>query len=279
MSAEQVVLALRVREAALEIVRLGERDRVHEQVEPAEPLRHRREGAVEALVVPDVALDAQVAAEARGELAHVRLDARTLVGEREGRALGCQRLRHGPRDRPSIRHAGDERQLPVEESRHGVPPYRITIGRPLPVLHCGPVGATRLLSAIACAMALAFVPAASGATGDLTVTVSTLNVQSTIQRGKPVTLRRDLHRARPAHAARARHRRARADRTAGQRTRYTVASRPATVRPAIWKWSVTDTLPPALAAGTYKVVATITLVRGKTRVAHGAGRSRAVIVG
>ena len=168
-------------------MRLGERDRVHQQVEPAEPLRHRREGAIEALVVPDIALDAQLAAEARGQLAHVRLDARTLVGEGEGRTLGCESLRHGPRDRPSIRHAGDERQLPVEESRHGVPPYRITIGRPLPVLHCGPVGATRLLSAFAVAMALAFVPAASGATGDLTVTVSRLNVQPTIERGKPVS--------------------------------------------------------------------------------------------
>ena len=116
---EEVVLALRVGEAALEIVRLGERDRVHQQVEPAEPLRHLREGAIEALVVPDVALDAELAAEARGQLAHVRLDARTLVGEGERRTLGCESLRHGPRDRPSIRHAGDERQLPVEESRHG----------------------------------------------------------------------------------------------------------------------------------------------------------------
>ena len=150
-----------------------------------------------------------------------------------------------------------------------MPPYRITIGRPLPVLHCGPVGATRLLSAVAFAMALAFVPAASGATGDLTVTVSTLNVQSTIQRGKPVTLRRDLHRARPAQ------RRALATVAlaltgqAGQRTRYTVASRPATVRPAIWKWRVTDTLPRALHPGDVQGSSRPSrCVRGKTRVAQ-----------
>ena len=117
-------------------------------------------------------------------------------------------------------------------------------------------------------MALAFVPAASGATGDLTVTVSKLNVQSTIQRGKPVrfgvtyTVRGPLKRRALATVALS------MTPQAGQRTRYTVASRPATVRPAIWKWSVTDTLPPGLTPGRYRVVATITLKRGKTRVAR-----------
>jgi hypothetical protein len=114
-------------------------------------------------------------------------------------------------------------------------------------------------------MALAFVPAASGATGDLTVTVSKLNVQSTIERGKPVrfgvtyTVRGPLKRHALATVALA---------LTGQRTRYTVASAPATVRPAIWKWSVTDTLPSGLTAGKYRVVATITLVRGTRQVAR-----------
>ena len=130
------------------------------------------------------------------------------------------------------------------------------------------MGATRLLSAFAIAMALAFVPAASGATGDLTVTVSRLNVQPTIERGKPVsfgvtyTVRGPVKRRALAKVALALTGRA------GQRTRYTVASRPATVRPAIWKWSVTDTLPPGLTPGKYRAVATITLMRGKTRVAR-----------
>ena len=55
-----------------------------------------------------------------------------------------------------------------------MPPYRITIGRPLPVLDCGPVGATRLYPPSHARWRSRFVPAASGATGDLTVTVSTL---------------------------------------------------------------------------------------------------------
>ncbi len=117
-------------------------------------------------------------------------------------------------------------------------------------------------------MALAFVPAASGATGDLTVTVTKLDVQSTIQRGKLVrfgvkyTVRGPLKRRALATVALS------MTPQAGQRTRYTVASRPATVRPAIWQWGVTDTLPSGLTAGRYRVVATITLKRGKTRVAR-----------
>lgn len=123
-------------------------------------------------------------------------------------------------------------------------------------------------------MALAFVPAASGATGDLTVTVSKPSVQPTIRRGKPVrfgvtyTVRGPLKRRARATVALA---------LTGQPTRYTVASRPATVRPAIWKWSVTDTLPPGLDAGTYKLVVTITLVRGKTRVAQARTNSRVTV--
>ena len=203
---------------------------------------------------------------ARGELAHVRLDARALVGEREGRTLGCECLRHGPRDRPSIRHAGDERQLPVEESRHGVPPYRITIRRPLPVLHCGPVGATRLLSAVACAWPSPSCPRPSGAAGDLTVTVSTLRVPPTIERGKPVSFavtytvhgpkqRRALATVKLAADRRPRNRyRSPRDRRRCGRRSGSGASR--------------TRCRSALSAGRYRVVATITLVRGKTRIAR-----------
>jgi hypothetical protein len=138
------------------------------------------------------------------------------------------------------------------------------------------VGATRLLSAVACAMVLAFVPAASGATGDLTVTVSQLDVQTTIERGKPVsfgvtyTVRGPAKRRAQAMIALVL--------TGSQRIGYKLKSLPATVRPAIWEWSVTDKLPPELSAGKYKVVATITLVRGTTRVAQ-AQKTSTVTVG
>jgi uncharacterized protein (DUF2141 family) len=128
------------------------------------------------------------------------------------------------------------------------------------------VGATRLFPAVALAMVLALAPAASGAVGDLTVTVQQLRVvPSTIERGKPVSfavsyvVRGPLTQRAQATVALA---------LTGQKNRYQVASLPATVRPAIWKWSVTDSLPVALSAGSYNVVATITLVRGKTRISR-----------
>jgi hypothetical protein len=113
---------------------------------------------------------------------------------------------------------------------------------------------------------LALVPAASGAVGDLTVTVQQLRVvPSTIERGKPVSFAVSYTVRGPQKQ--------RAQATVeleltGPRNRYQVASRPATVRPAIWQWSVTDSLPVALSAGSYNVVATITLVRGKTRISR-----------
>jgi uncharacterized protein (DUF2141 family) len=126
------------------------------------------------------------------------------------------------------------------------------------------VGATRLISAVACASVLALVPAAAGAAGDLTVTVQQLRVSpATIVRGKPVSFAVSYTVRGPNT------RRAQATvnlQLTGTRNRYQVASRPATVRPAIWKWSVTDSLPSALSAGTYNVVATVTLKRGNTRI-------------
>ena len=99
-----------------EVVRLRERDRVHHQVEPADALDELREGLVDAGVVGDVALDARLRADGRRELAHARLDALALVGERERRAL----LGEPPGDRPGeralvgdARHEGD---LPVQQT-------------------------------------------------------------------------------------------------------------------------------------------------------------------
>jgi hypothetical protein len=128
------------------------------------------------------------------------------------------------------------------------------------VLDCTPVGALRRALTIACALVLAFVPAAIGANGDLTVTVSRLTVPPRIQSGKTVTFGVRYIVRGPSS------RRATAKVTLVLRgeNRFSFSSNAARVRPAIWKWEVQDTVP-ALAPGTYTAVTTVTLSRaGKT---------------
>jgi hypothetical protein len=124
------------------------------------------------------------------------------------------------------------------------------------------VGATRRSLAIACALVLAIVPAAAGATRDLTVSVARLTVPASLQSGQPVSFGVRYVVRGPAV------RRAMATvtlRLSGASV-YRVSSLPAKVRPAIWKWDVRDTLP-ALTPGTYRAVATIMLTRGGKTIA------------
>ncbi|MDX6566773.1 MAG: hypothetical protein QOE10_2435 [Gaiellales bacterium] len=134
------------------------------------------------------------------------------------------------------------------------------------------MGAPRRSLAIACALVVAIVPAA-GATSDLTVSVSRLSVPSTIQSGKTVTFGvRYVVRGPAARSAFAT-----VVLELNGTSRYRVASLPAKVRPAIWKWNVQDTLPPAFSAGRYRAVATITLTRSGKKIA-GTSRTATVIV-
>jgi hypothetical protein len=134
------------------------------------------------------------------------------------------------------------------------------------------VGAPRRSLAIACALVVAIVPAA-GATSDLTVSVSRLSVPSTIQSGKTVTFGVRYTVRGPA----ARSAFATVVLELNGKSRYRVTSLPAKVRPAIWKWNVQDTLPPAFSAGPYRAVATITLTRSGKKIA-GTSRTATVIV-
>jgi hypothetical protein len=125
-----------------------------------------------------------------------------------------------------------------------------------------PVGALRSLT-IACAL-LALVPAtvsAQGAAGDLTVSVSRLDVPARIKGGKPASFGvRYIVRGPTTRTAFAT-----VDLSLTGPNVYRVNSLPAKVRPAIWKWNVQDTMPAGLAAGKYVAVATVTLKRaGKT---------------
>jgi hypothetical protein len=122
------------------------------------------------------------------------------------------------------------------------------------------VGAPRRSLAIACALALVLVPAAYGAKRDLTVSVAHLTVPTTLKSGKKATfgVRYIVHGPSSRSAI------ATVTLVLRGSNKYTVNSLPAKVRPAIWRWSVQDTVP-ALAAGIYKATATVTLTRaGKT---------------
>jgi len=113
-------VARRVGEAALEVARVRERDRVDEQVElAAERLGHPAERRVEALVRADVALADERARDRLREVAHGLLDALALVGERELRAAGREALGDRPGDRAPVGDAEDEAALAVEGSSHG----------------------------------------------------------------------------------------------------------------------------------------------------------------
>jgi hypothetical protein len=122
------------------------------------------------------------------------------------------------------------------------------------------VGATRLFPALVAVLALVLVPAATAATGELTVGVGKLTAPSTITLGKPAsfgvryTVRGPLAKRAEATVVLV---------LADKRNRYRITSLPAKVRPAIWVWRVVDTLPTSLAKGAYTVTATVTLSRGK----------------
>jgi hypothetical protein len=134
------------------------------------------------------------------------------------------------------------------------------------------VGATRRSLAIACALVLAVVPAAAGATRDLRVSDAILTVPSTLQSGQAVSFGVRYVVRGPAE------RRALATvrlRLSGASV-YRVSSLPAKVRPAIWKWDVRDTLP-ALTPGTYSAVATITLTRGGKAIASATKRKTVTV--
>ena len=65
-----------------------------------------------------VALGHKRTGDALGQVAHVLLDALTLVRERDRGSLVGEALRDRPRDRPLIRDAEDERLLAFEPPGH-----------------------------------------------------------------------------------------------------------------------------------------------------------------
>jgi hypothetical protein len=132
------------------------------------------------------------------------------------------------------------------------------------VLDCVPVGVPGRFVILACALALVCAPAAPAAPRDLSVRVSKLAVPLRLKSGTKVSFGVRYVVQGPAT------RRAMATVElvlSSPTNRYRVASLPAKVRPAIWKWSVRDTLP-ELGPGRYSAVATVTLRRSGKQISR-----------
>jgi hypothetical protein len=108
------VLALGLDEALLQVVRLREGDRVDEEIEATKAADDGVERLLDRGVVARIHLDAEVRADAGGEVADVLLDALTLVGEGQLGTLPVQLLRDAPRDRAPVRDTADESELAFE---------------------------------------------------------------------------------------------------------------------------------------------------------------------
>ena len=112
-------VAWRVDEASFEILGGRECHRVDEDVEAsAERVRNLGEDTGDVVVRAHVALGDERARDARGEVAHVLLDALALVGEGDRRSLVGEPLRDRPGDRALVRDAEDERLLAFEPPGH-----------------------------------------------------------------------------------------------------------------------------------------------------------------
>ena len=107
---EPEAVARRVGEAALEVLRGGEGDRVDEDVEPAaERLRDLGKTASTSSSERTSHSVTSGLETVLGELAHALLDPLALVREGELRALVCEALRDRPGDRALVGDAEDER--------------------------------------------------------------------------------------------------------------------------------------------------------------------------
>ena len=83
-----------------------------------ERVRHLGEDTRDVVVGAHVALGDERASDGRREVAHVLLDALSLVGEGNRRALVGEALRDRPRDRALVRDAEHERLLSFEPAGH-----------------------------------------------------------------------------------------------------------------------------------------------------------------
>ena len=99
---------------AAQLVLVGKADRVDQEVDRLPALLQRVERRVERVHPRDVAIEAEVGAELRGERADALLERFALVGKRQLRAVLAQLLRDAPGERLLVGEAHDQPAL----SRH-----------------------------------------------------------------------------------------------------------------------------------------------------------------
>src|SRR6185437_14048957 len=96
---------------ALELARIGEGDRVNEEIEPAPALFQRRKGPVKARLVRHVAIEHDVAADGLGERLYALAEGIALIGEGKLRSLCMNGLRDRPGNRAVVGDAHNEATL------------------------------------------------------------------------------------------------------------------------------------------------------------------------
>ena len=107
-------------EVALQVVRRGPGDAVHEAVEDRHLLLELVDGVFDRRVAGHVQLDHGRAAEFVGELLHAPLQPFGLIRERDGAAVALDRLGDGPGDRARVGGARHQEALAVEQAGHPV---------------------------------------------------------------------------------------------------------------------------------------------------------------
>ena len=110
-------VAARVDEAAPEVVAVGERDAVDDEVEPAELRAGAFERGGDVVVRRDIALDERGVLPVRDELGDVALHALVLVGHREPGAGLVERPGYGPGDAAAVRDPEDYSGLSTKIDR------------------------------------------------------------------------------------------------------------------------------------------------------------------
>ena len=104
--------------AALELVLVGERDRVHQEIERAPLLGDGRERGVDRRRVLDVARQQQVGIDGLRQRLDAAAERLALIGEGERRAVRGERLRNAPGDRVVVGDPHDQPALALHQPRH-----------------------------------------------------------------------------------------------------------------------------------------------------------------
>jgi hypothetical protein len=94
-----------------ELVAVGKRDRVHQEVDRAPGVSNRRERRVDARRVGDVAVLDDRGVDRLGQRADTLLHRLALIGERELGAMCPEGSGDSPRDRPVVRDTHDQAAL------------------------------------------------------------------------------------------------------------------------------------------------------------------------